>query len=68
VKGSAGTLAIILGLSLGVWMFFFYLSPGAPLNGAETSVVVGACASVVLFGRWIWGRFHKASKGNEQAP
>lgn len=65
MKGSAGTLAIILGLSLGVWMFF-YLSPGAPLNAAETSVVVGACAGVVLLGRWIWGRFHKAGKGNGQ--
>ncbi len=67
MKGSAGTLAIILGLSLGVWTFF-YLSPGTPLNAAETSVVVGACAGVVLFGRWIWGRFHRTSKGNEQAP
>lgn len=67
MKASAGTLAIILGLSLGVWTFF-YLSPGAPLNAAETSVVVGVCAGVVWLGRRIWGRLHKASKGNGSEP
>ena len=59
MKASAGTLAAILVLSLAVWTYF-YLSPGAPLNGSETAVVVGVCAGAVLLARFIWGRFRKA--------
>jgi hypothetical protein len=58
MKGSPATLAVILVLSLGVWTYF-YLSPGAPLNAAETAVVVGACAGAVLLVRWAWGRLRK---------
>jgi hypothetical protein len=65
VKGSAGTLAAILALSLGVWTFF-YVSPGAPLNAAETAVVVGLCAGVVLASRWLWARLRGARGGNGQ--
>jgi len=63
VKASAGTLAIILLLSLGVWTYF-YLSPGAPLNGSETAVVVGACAGAVVVARWLWGRLRKIRGGD----
>lgn len=59
MKASAGTLAAILVLSLGVWTFF-YLSPGAPLNASETAVVVGACSGAVVLGRWIWSRLRRA--------
>lgn len=64
MKASAITLGIILALSLAVWTFF-YLSPGAPLNGSETAVVVGVCAGVVYLGRWIWGRIRKVRGGDE---
>jgi hypothetical protein len=66
VKASAGTLAAILVLSLAVWTFF-YLSPGAPLDGAETTVVVGVCAGVVLLARWVWARLRGSRRGDADA-
>jgi hypothetical protein len=66
VKASAGALAIILALSLGVWTYF-YVSPGAPLNASETAVVVGVCAGAVLLVRWIWGRSRKTRGSDGQA-
>jgi hypothetical protein len=66
VKATGGTLAAILALSLGVWLFS-YLSPGAPLTGAETAVVVGACAGAVLVARWLWARLRRPGTGNDRA-
>ena len=66
MKASAGTLAVILLLSLGVWTYF-YLSPGAPLNASETAVVVGACAGAVVVARWLWGRWRKIRGGDGPA-
>jgi hypothetical protein len=66
VKTSGGTLAAIVALSLGVWLFF-YLSPGAPLTGPETAVVVGACAGAVLLVRWLWGRRRRPGPGDDRA-
>lgn len=67
MKASAVTLAVILALSLGVWVFF-YSSPGAPLNASETAVVVGACAGIVSLGRWIWGRIRRGRGGDAPTP
>lgn len=66
MKGSTGTLAAILVLSLGVWTFF-YLSPGAPLDASETAVVVGVCAGAVLLARWVWGRVRGPRGGSGPA-
>jgi hypothetical protein len=65
VKPPVGTLAVILVLSLAVWMYF-YLSPGAPLNASETAVVVGACAGAVFLVRFIWSRFRGTREGDDK--
>jgi hypothetical protein len=56
VKGTAGTLAAVLVLSLGVWTAFFLFVPESPLTSQETLVVVGACGAAVLGVRWVLGR------------
>jgi hypothetical protein len=66
MNASTATLAAILVLSLGVWLFF-YLSPGAPLTGAETAVVVGACAGAVLLARWLWARLRRSGTSDDRA-
>jgi hypothetical protein len=62
VKPSAGTLAVILALSLGVWAYFD-VSPGGRLDASETAVVVGVCAGAVFLARWIWARFRGPREG-----
>lgn len=66
MKTSAGTLAAIIVLSLVVWAGFRLWVPGPPLDGAETMVVVGTCAAVVLLGRWIWGRLRRPRGENAE--
>jgi hypothetical protein len=66
VKASAGTLALVLVLSLGVWTYF-YLSSGPPLNASETAVVVGVCAGAVFLARWVWARL-RGTKGGDDHP
>ena len=61
MSGSVATLAAILVLSLAVWTFF-YVSPGAPLDAAETAVVVGVCAAAVIAARWVWQRVRGVEK------
>ncbi len=56
MKGTAGTLAAVLVLSLGVWTVFFLFVPESPLTSQETLVVVGACGAAVLGVRWVLGR------------
>ena len=68
MKASAGTLAAIIVLSLVVWAGFRLWVPGPPLDGAETMVVVGACAGVVLLGRWIWSRRRRLRGGDAETP
>ena len=48
------TTVVILGLSLGTWLFFYLSS--MELTPAGTSVVVAFWLLVVLFSRWIWKR------------
>lgn len=64
MKASAGTLAAIIGLSLVVWAVIHLWLPGPPLDGAETMVLVGACAGVVLLGRRIWSRRQRPRGGD----
>jgi hypothetical protein len=49
-------------LSLGVWMFFYVTTPGTPLTLQETTVVVGACAPVVVLGKFLWARLSKKER------
>jgi len=63
LKASVGTTVAIIALSLAVWVFLSVISPGDPPTSADTSVVVGACAVVVLSAKWIWARLHKAKEG-----
>ena len=59
MKASAGTLAVIFGLSLGAWTLFYFLPLGEPLTPPETLVVVGFCAATVLAGKWLWSALRK---------
>jgi hypothetical protein len=62
LKASAVAIAVILALSLAVWCFFDITS--APLQPAETTVVVGLCTLVVLAAKFLWSRFAKPRKKN----
>lgn len=68
MKASAGTLAAVLVLSLGVWTAFFLAMPESPLTPPETLVVVGVCGVAVVGARWILarlrGRRDAADSGN----
>jgi hypothetical protein len=62
LKASAVAIAVILALSLAVWCFFDITS--APLQTAETTVVVGLCTLVVLAAKFLWSRLAKPRKKN----
>ncbi len=59
MKLSGGTFVATVILALVVWTVFYIATPDTPLNIAETTVVVGACAVVVLSCRWIGARLRK---------
>lgn len=52
---------VILVLSLVAWLYFYVAS--VPLNAAETTIVVGAIALIVICARWLWTKVRVASKG-----
>jgi hypothetical protein len=56
MKATAGTMAAVLVLSLGVWTAFFLAMPESPLTPAETLAVVGVCGVAVVSARWILAR------------
>jgi hypothetical protein len=67
LKTSGALLVAILALSVVAWTLVYLLTPGDPLNPAETLVIVGVCGVVVLLVRWIWScivraRGHHAEK------
>lgn len=62
MKSSLGATAVILAMSLAAWVFF-YLATG-PLTAPETTVVVGICAVIVVFAKWLWTRMRKPVKEN----
>jgi len=67
MKTSVALLGTILASSVAAWTLLYFLTPGDPLTPAETLVVVGVCAALVLVTRWIWScilraRGHHAEK------
>ncbi len=56
MKATAGTLAAVLVLSLGVWSAYFLLVPESPLTSQETLVVVAVCGAAVFGVRWMLAR------------
>ncbi len=59
MKLAGGTFVATVVLALAVWILVYIATPDTPLNAAETMVVVGACAAVVLGCKWISARFRK---------
>jgi hypothetical protein len=64
MKASAGTLVAIIVLSLAVWTAFRLWVPGPPLDGAETMIIVGVCAGLVLVARFIVSRLRRPRGGD----
>jgi hypothetical protein len=54
MKTSGALLAAILAASVTAWTLLYFLTPGDPLTPAETLVIVGVCAALVLMTRWVW--------------
>lgn len=65
MKASIGTLVAIGALSLVVWTAVYILNPSTPLTQAETVIVVGLCAVLVLGFQWILSRLSKARGSDE---
>lgn len=65
MKASIGTLVIIGALSLVVWTVVYIANPSTPLTQAETVIVVGVCAALVLGVQWMVSRLTKARGGDE---
>jgi hypothetical protein len=59
LKEALVTTLVIIGSSLFVWLFFYLVSPEAPLTLAETTVVVGMCLAVVLSVKWVRARLRR---------
>jgi len=65
MKASIGTLVTIGALSLVVWTVVYIFNPSTPLTQAETVIVVGFCAALVLGVQWILSRLAKARGSDE---
>jgi len=65
MKASIGTLVAIGALSLVVWTVVYILNPSTPLTQAETVIVVGVCAALVLGFQWTLSRLTKARGRDE---
>jgi TIR domain len=63
LKEALVTTLVIIASSLLVWLFFYLVSPEAPLTLAETTVVVGMCLAVVLSVKWVWIRLRRTREG-----
>jgi hypothetical protein len=64
VKGSFITVLVILVVSLAIWSAFYAMTE--PLQSDETMIVVGVCAAMVLFAKWVLNRFIKKEVKSEQ--
>ena len=53
------SLSVIIVLSLAIWFFFYVKTPDAPLTPSETLLVVGVCAVLVFFAKWIINQIQK---------
>jgi uncharacterized membrane-anchored protein len=56
---SKGIIAAVFLLSLAVWLFFYVLTPRAPLGPAEMTIVVAVVGAMVLGARWLFLHFQK---------
>lgn len=65
MKASIGTLVAIGALSLVVWTVVYVVNPSTPLDQAETMIVVGVCAALVLGFQWILSRLGKTRGSDE---
>lgn len=65
MKASIGTLVAIGALSLVVWTVVYIFNPSTPLTQAETLIVVGVCAALVLGFQWILARLTRARGSDE---
>ena len=65
MKVSIGTLVAIGALSLVVWTVVYIFNPSTPLTQAETVIVVGVCAALVLGFQWIFSRLTRARGSDE---
>jgi hypothetical protein len=65
MKASIGTLVTIGALSLVVWTVVYIVNPSTPLTQAETIIVVGVCAALVLGVQWILSRLAKTRGSDE---
>jgi hypothetical protein len=68
MKASIGTLVAIGALSLVVWTVVYVFNPSTPLTQAETVIVVGVCAALVLGFQWILSRFSRPRGSDEPHP
>ena len=59
MKKTLFSLSIIIVFSLAIWFFFYVKTPDAPLTYSETLLVVGVCAALVFFVRWIINQIQK---------
>jgi hypothetical protein len=65
MKASIGTLVAIGALSLVVWTVVYIFNPSTPLTQAETVIVVGLCAALVLGFQWILARLSRGRGSDE---
>ena len=65
MKASIGTLVAIGALSLLVWTVVYIFNPSTPLTQAETVIVVGLCAALVLGFQWILSRLSRGRGSDE---
>ena len=61
VRTTLTTAVIILVLSLAAWLYFYVDS--VALNAAETTVVVGLIALIVILAKWVWTKNRTSGNG-----
>jgi hypothetical protein len=59
MKGSLGTVGIIIALSLALTLFLWYEQPDPPPSPGEVNVLVGSVGAAVLSLKWMWKRMRR---------
>ena len=62
LKASFRMLLAMVVLSFAGWLFFYVTQPGVPLTSAETAIVVGSSAVIVLSAKGLWARLNEKRK------
>ena len=68
VKALFGSIVAISILLLVVWVFFYIFQPDAPLTNAESIIVAGICAVIVVSAKFAWVRIKKRREANDLTP